>query len=86
MFQIRRCTEKMSRFPRLREESERIITTHIREREQKTKEIILLLVDNELAYIDTNHEDFIGFTNAQSAADTSNNKRKLGNQVIELIY
>ena len=52
---------QMSRFPRLREESERIITTHIRQREQLCKEQILLLNDIELAYANTNHEDFIGF-------------------------
>ncbi|RWS15160.1 dynamin-like protein [Dinothrombium tinctorium] len=78
---VRKCTEKMSRYPRLREETERIITTHIRERESKTKDQILLLVDVELAYMNTNHEDFIGFTNASAQADTSNSKRKLGNQV-----
>jgi dynamin GTPase len=78
---IRRCTEKMNRYPRLREETERIITTHIREREQKTKNQILLLVDVELAYMNTNHEDFIGFTNAQQTAESSQGgKRKLGNQ------
>lgn len=51
----------MSRYPRLREETERIITTHIRQREQLSKEQILLLIDFELAYMNTNHEDFIGF-------------------------
>lgn len=51
----------MSRYPRLRDETERIITTHIRQREQLSKEQILLLIDFELAYMNTNHEDFIGF-------------------------
>ena len=51
----------MSRYPRLREETERIITTHIRTQEQRCKEQILLLIDYELAYMNTNHEDFIGF-------------------------
>lgn len=51
----------MSRYPRLREETERIITTYIRQREQYCKEQILLLIDFELAYMNTNHEDFIGF-------------------------
>jgi dynamin GTPase len=84
---VRRCTEKMNRYPRLREETERIITTHVREREQKTKSQILLLVDVELAYMNTNHEDFIGFTNAQQSAETSQGgKRKLGNQVIIRLY
>lgn len=52
---------QMSRFPRLREEVERIITTQIRQREQGCKEQIILIIDCELAYMNTNHEDFIGF-------------------------
>ncbi|KAG9509561.1 Dynamin, partial [Fragariocoptes setiger] len=81
---LRRCSERMARFPRLREETERIITAHIREREQVAKEQLMLLVDVELAYMNTNHEDFIGFSNAQPSADSSTTTRqsKLGNQVI----
>ncbi|KAG9511385.1 Dynamin, partial [Fragariocoptes setiger] len=81
---LRRCSERMARFPRLREETERIVTTHIREREQFAKDQLMLLVDVELAYMNTNHEDFIGFSNAQPSADSSNTSRqcKLGNQVI----
>lgn len=82
---IRRCSEKMNRFPRLREETERIVTTHIREREQMTKDQLLLLVDIELAYMNTNHEDFIGFSNAAASASTggaeTTARKKLGNQV-----
>lgn len=52
---------QMSRYPRLRDETERIITTHIRECEQKCKNQLVLLIDFELAYMNTNHEDFIGF-------------------------
>ena len=52
----------MNRYPNLRDEIERIITTHIRECEMKTKEQLCLLVEVELAYMNTNHEDFIGFT------------------------
>ncbi|XP_077534360.1 dynamin-1 shibire isoform X1 [Haemaphysalis longicornis] len=86
---IRRCAEKMSRYPRLREETERIITSHVREREQTAKHQISLLVEVELAYMNTNHEDFIGFTKddyhsgAQQTADVSSaGKRKLGNQSV----
>ncbi|CAH0385813.1 unnamed protein product [Bemisia tabaci] len=86
---VRICTDKMARYPRLREETERIITSHIREREQMCKEQLILLIDCELAYMNTNHEDFIGFANwqmASSAQQTSENSnkagRKLGNQVI----
>nr|XP_027195879.1 dynamin-like isoform X2 [Dermatophagoides pteronyssinus] len=82
---VRRCTQKMVRYPRLQEETERIIMSHVREREQKTKDQILMLCDVELAYMNTNHEDFIGFSNAQQSADNSQ-KRKLGNQVIRKGY
>lgn len=51
----------MNRYPRLREETERIISTQIRQREQLCKEQLIVLVDCELAYMNTNHEDFIGF-------------------------
>ncbi|XP_072299305.1 dynamin-2 isoform X3 [Eucyclogobius newberryi] len=60
---VRQCTNKLNSYPRLREETERIVTTHIRETEGKTKDQILLLIDIELSYINTNHEDFIGFAN-----------------------
>ena len=43
------------------EELERIVSTYVREREQRAKDQIILLVDYELAYMNTNHEDFIGF-------------------------
>lgn len=55
------CFLQMNRYPNLREVTESIITSYIREREQKAKEHILLLIDYELAYMNTNHEDFIGF-------------------------
>lgn len=69
----------------LREEMERIVTQHIRDRESRTKDQVivrntprfhsapktrgmcfipgqvLLLIDIELSYMNTNHEDFIGF-------------------------
>lgn len=52
----------MSQYPRLREEIERIVQRHVREREQLAKQQLVLLVDYELAYMNTNHEDFIGFS------------------------
>jgi len=51
----------MSRFPHLRDETERIVNTRVREDEQRTKEQLLLMIDIQLAYMNTNHEDFIGF-------------------------
>ncbi|XP_015204536.1 dynamin-2 isoform X2 [Lepisosteus oculatus] len=60
---VRKCAEKLGSYPKLREETERIVTTYVREREGKTKDQVLLLIDIELSYINTNHEDFIGFAN-----------------------
>ncbi|XP_074485260.1 dynamin-2 isoform X2 [Sebastes fasciatus] len=80
---IRKCTEKLGSYPRLREETERIVTTYVRERDSKTKDQVLLLIDIELSYINTNHEDFIGFANAQQrTAANVTKKRVMPNQVI----
>ncbi|XP_036409276.1 dynamin-3 isoform X4 [Megalops cyprinoides] len=79
---VRQCTNKLGSYPRLREETERIVTTYVREREGKTKDQVLLLIDIELSYINTNHEDFIGFANAQQRNTHVNKKRAIPNQVI----
>ncbi|XP_056668488.1 dynamin-1 isoform X8 [Monodelphis domestica] len=79
---IRKCSAKLQQYPHLREEMERIVTTHIREREGKTKDQVMLLIDIELAYMNTNHEDFIGFANAQQRSSQMNKKKAAGNQVI----
>ncbi|XP_060798462.1 dynamin-3 isoform X1 [Neoarius graeffei] len=76
---VRQCTNKLNSYPRLREETERIVTTYVREREGKTKDQVLLLIDIELSYINTNHEDFIGFANAQQRT-LANKKRPIPNQ------
>ncbi|CAG9575621.1 unnamed protein product [Danaus chrysippus] len=90
---VRFCTERMSRYPRLREETERIIMSHVRSREQQCKEQLVLLIDCELAYMNTNHEDFIGFAKAkdecaqnQSENSAKSGHRALGNQVIRKGY
>ncbi|XP_045510713.1 dynamin isoform X1 [Colias croceus] len=75
---VRVCTERMSRYPRLREETERIIMSHVRSREQQCKDQLVLLIDCELAYMNTNHEDFIGFANKRrhtSYNDVDENNR-----------
>ncbi|XP_032906792.1 dynamin-2 isoform X4 [Amblyraja radiata] len=77
---VRQCTLKLNSFPRLREETERIVTTHVRDRDGKTKDQILLLIDIELSYINTNHEDFIGFANAQQRSSQLTKKRAVPNQ------
>lgn len=52
----------MARYPRLRDELDRIVVTQMREKEQIAKQQINQIIDYELAYMNTNHEDFIGFT------------------------
>ena len=52
---------QMNRYPRLREETERIVNSSVRERESRCKDQLMSLVDIQLAYMNTNHEDFIGF-------------------------
>ncbi|XP_060126162.1 dynamin-1 isoform X5 [Zootoca vivipara] len=79
---VRQCTKKLSQYPHLREEMERIVTTHIRDRESRTKDQVMLLIDIELAYMNTNHEDFIGFANAQQRSSQMSKKKTAGNQVI----
>uniref|UniRef100_A0A8K9XUR2 dynamin GTPase n=1 Tax=Oncorhynchus mykiss TaxID=8022 RepID=A0A8K9XUR2_ONCMY len=65
---VRQCTNKLGSYPKLREETERIVTTYVRERDIKTKDQVLLLIDIELSYINTNHEDFIATTFQRSPA------------------
>lgn len=83
--EIHKCTGKMKKYPKLRNEVERLIQTQIRQDEHKTKEQILLLVDVELSYMNTNHEDFIGFAAAQTNAEMAS-RPKLVNQVIRRGY
>ncbi|XP_030215291.1 dynamin-1 isoform X2 [Gadus morhua] len=77
---VRQCTLKLAQYPMLREEMERIVTQHIRDRESRTKDQVMLLIDIELSYMNTNHEDFIGFANAQQKSNQANKKKAAGNQ------
>uniref|UniRef100_A0A8C2XGU7 Interferon-induced GTP-binding protein Mx n=1 Tax=Cyclopterus lumpus TaxID=8103 RepID=A0A8C2XGU7_CYCLU len=80
---VRQCSNKLESFPMLREETERIVTCHIRDRESRAKDQVLLLIDIQLSYINTNHEDFIGFANAQQRSSQANKSQSsAGNQVI----
>uniref|UniRef100_A0A8C7YIN6 Interferon-induced GTP-binding protein Mx n=1 Tax=Oryzias sinensis TaxID=183150 RepID=A0A8C7YIN6_9TELE len=80
---VRQCSSKLECFPMLREETERIVTSHIRDREGRAKDQLLLLIDIQLSYINTNHEDFIGFANAQQrSSQTNKSQSSAGNQVL----
>ncbi|XP_017544289.1 dynamin 3a isoform X1 [Pygocentrus nattereri] len=77
---VRQCTNKLRTFPMLREETERIVTMYIRERERQAKDQVLLSIEIQLSYINTNHEDFIGFANAQQRNNQTSKKASAGNQ------
>lgn len=80
---VRKCADSMARYPRLRDELERIVVSFTREREQVAKQQINLIIECELAYMNTNHEDFIGYSNAEAKANQGQPvKTLLGNQVI----
>ncbi|XP_030064490.1 dynamin-3 isoform X2 [Microcaecilia unicolor] len=82
---VKKCSSKLSKYPRLCEETERIVVGYIRERETKTKDQVLLLIDIQISYINTNHEDFIGFANAQQRSSQMNKKSAIGNQGTNLL-
>uniref|UniRef100_H2UYQ4 Interferon-induced GTP-binding protein Mx n=1 Tax=Takifugu rubripes TaxID=31033 RepID=H2UYQ4_TAKRU len=62
------CISKLSSFPKLQDETEKLVTTEIQHQESKCREQVLLLIDIQLAYINTKHVDFIGFANSSPLA------------------
>ena len=56
---LREQTKNMSSYPRLQEEIERIIANKIMDQEGSAKDYINYLIETELAYMNTNHTDFI---------------------------
>ncbi|XP_055336334.1 dynamin-1-like isoform X2 [Paramacrobiotus metropolitanus] len=83
---IHQISNRLDPFPRLKEEIERLIATHARDRERITKEQIKLIIDIELAYMNTNHDDFVGFQGAAPRASASQHKSTPGNQVLRKGY
>ncbi len=57
-----RFQSQLSSYPLLADEVGRTINLRIREVEVKAKDQIQQLVDFQLAYMNTNHEDFVGFS------------------------
>ena len=83
---VRKCGDRMNQYPRLREETERILTGKIREQEMKAKDQLLLHCEIELAYMNTNHEDFVGFQNASNKTTDSSKDKNVSNQMIRKGY
>jgi len=81
---VRKCSEKMNQYPRLRDETERVVNTYIRECEERAKEQLMLQISIHTSYINTNHDDFIGWAGArtQKSESVTKDNKKPGNQTI----
>ena len=75
----------MQRYPRLRDECDRIVGMHVRHCEQKAKEQLLLLIDFHLAYMNTNHDDFIGWAGYVTDRQRLANTTKSSNESIVIV-
>ncbi|XP_075688140.1 dynamin-3 [Rhinoderma darwinii] len=82
---VTQCMSKLSDYPKLRDETERKVTLFIHQREEKTKEQVLLLIDIQLSYINTNHEDFIGFAYAHQGCNPQK-KSSTGSQDFNRVF
>lgn len=82
---IHKITEKLNRFPMLREQVELILASKIKETEQGCKDQLVLYTNVQLSYINTNHEEFIGF-GAALQNQTAEVKSKVSNQIIRKGY
>lgn len=54
-------TEKVSRYPGLRQEIEHMVVRQLSSHQQRVKDHLCQIIDCELSYMNTNHEDFVGF-------------------------
>ncbi|GAV04514.1 hypothetical protein RvY_14783 [Ramazzottius varieornatus] len=76
---LHEISEKLVLFPRLRDEVEKLISRQMRIKEKTAKDQIRMMLDIELAYMNTNHEDFIGFQNfgpSNATTETANKSTK----------
>ncbi|NWR81263.1 DYN2 protein, partial [Centropus unirufus] len=78
---VRQCTSKLPSATPLRGSAQRAPGLSRGIPNPRSSFQILLLIDIELSYINTNHEDFIGFANAQQRNTQANKKRAIPNQL-----
>ncbi|CAF1394886.1 unnamed protein product [Adineta steineri] len=79
---IHEVTNKLKRYPLLRQSAEELLTQHLRECEISTKQACSTYIQTQLSYINTNNEDFIGFAGAESSVAAGETKRTITNQII----
>lgn len=56
---IRKYTDRIVKYPKLRDEMKAIAMQHIKERENLCKERLVEMIDCEMAYINKRHDDFV---------------------------
>ncbi|CAF1335602.1 unnamed protein product [Rotaria sordida] len=79
---IHESTNKMKRYPLLRQATEDLLTQYLRDREIATKQACSTYIQTQLSYINTNNEDFIGFAGAEKSVSAGETKRTVTTQVI----
>ncbi|CAH3166704.1 unnamed protein product [Porites lobata] len=81
---IKKCSSNMDKYPLLRDQVKKIVVQHGRKGEAKSKDQVKRFIDMELAYINTNHPDFIGYAEASNGSSPGERKTKttVSNQVI----
>lgn len=65
---ISQCSERLAIYPNLRDEVENIVRNFIRNAHDKTNTQVEMYYAIELSYMNTNHDDFIGFAGATDRA------------------
>ncbi|RWS05024.1 dynamin-like protein [Dinothrombium tinctorium] len=69
---VKECLNKIKIYPNLINTVEKIVTDHIEKRQQKVKSKIKEKLEMEAAYMNTDHEDFIGLGGALKKLDERN--------------
>ncbi|CAF3834132.1 unnamed protein product [Rotaria magnacalcarata] len=83
---VHEATSKMKRYPLLRQAAEELLIQYLKEREIAAKQACSAYIQTQLAYINTNNEDFIGFASAEKSVNSGETKRHVTNQIIRKGY
>ncbi|KAG5669221.1 hypothetical protein PVAND_017113 [Polypedilum vanderplanki] len=67
---VHKYVHKITKYPKLKEELQRMLMTFIMERENLCKERLIEMIDCEMAYINKIHEDFKTLRNEQNDNDS----------------
>ncbi|RWS25832.1 dynamin-like protein [Leptotrombidium deliense] len=71
---VRDCCTNLKFYPKLRELVEKHVTEHIEKRQRKAKDTIKERIAMESAYMNTDHEDFVGLSGAMRLMEENNSQ------------